>query len=254
MLAYLYIYGGLAVLVIAPFCRRDRRRRWDDIVTAALFFAFTVVGTLVSIELIRAFPRTMDPLLLRADHALGFDTLRISHWLITRPVLAPVLADAYNVLSIMIALAWVAEQNPSTRWSCLIGGMLCFAFYAAFPAVGPRHYDWNTQVATGLRNCVPSMHLTWAILIAWNAKALRFRVPLQIYAGLMAVATIAVGEHYLVDLLLAVPFSIGVQYLTMWILRHRLGFKHGWLANPQSPAPGPAQPAVGSAVRGSLNQ
>jgi hypothetical protein len=245
----------MIVLLAAPFFRRDRRRRWDDMYTAVLFFGFTVIGTFLSVHLMQWFPRTIDPLLLRADHAIGFDTLRIAHWLITRHYLAPLLADSYNVLSIMMALAWVVEQNPATRWSCLFAGLLCFAFYAAFPAVGPLHYDFVAQVpARTLRNCVPSMHLSWALLIAWNARAPRFRVPLMIYAGLMAVATIAVGEHYLVDLLLAIPFTIAVQWLTVWMLKNVPALNPAWLARPQTPAPGPAQPAVENAVPGPVNR
>lgn len=255
MLLYLYIYGGLIVLVLAPLCRRDRRRRWNDVYTASLFFAFTLFGTFLSAQLIQWCPRTIDPQLLRADHVIGFDTLRISHWLLTRRYLAPLLAGSYNVLPIMMALAWVVEQNPATRWSCLLGGLLCFVFYASFPAVGPRHYDWAGQVAAPtLRNCFPSMHLTWAMLIAWNARALRFRVPLQIYAVLMALATIAVGEHYLIDLLVAVPFAIGVQWLTLWMMKTVPALNPSWLARPQIPAPGPAHSAVESAVPGPLNR
>jgi len=155
----------------------------------------------------------------------------------------------------MMALAWVVEQNPATRWSCLLGGLLCFVLYASFPAVGPRHYDWAGQVAAPtLRNCVRSMHLTRAMLIAWNARAMRFRVPLQIYAVLMAFATVAVGEHYLVDLLVAVPFTILIQWLTLWMMKAAPALNPSWLARPQIPAPGPVHAAIGSAVPGPLNR
>jgi PAP2 superfamily protein len=216
---YVFIYGGLVLLLIAPLFRRDRVRRWNDLFTAVLFFLFTVLAGFLGMHYIRWFPRTIDPLLLQIDYALHFDTLRASQWLLTRGYLSFFLINCYNGLSIMVAVAWLAEQNAATRWSCIIGGLLCFPIYAAFPAVGPRHYDWVARVAAPtMRDCVPSMHLTWAILIALNAKARSLRIALWTYVGLIAVGTITVGEHYLIDLLVAVPYAFAVQALTKWFL------------------------------------
>lgn len=241
--------------MVAPFCRRDRARRRNDVYTASLFFAFTVLGFFLSIHLIHASPRTIDPLLLRADHAIGFDTFRISHWLLSRRYFSPLLANAYNFLSLMIGLAWVVDQNPGTRWSCLFGGLLCFVFYATFPAVGPRHFDWAAGVAApALRNCVPSMHFAWALLIALNAKSRPLRFALWVYAGLMALATIAVGEHYLVDVLASIPFVVAVQWLTRWVMKKVPALNPAWLAPPHTPGPGPAQSAIERAIPGPVNR
>ncbi len=65
-------------------------------------------------------------------------------------------------------------------------------------------------------NCMPSMHLTWALLIALNARSLRLRIGLWVYVILVAAATLALREHYLVDLIAAVPFTVAVQ----WMARH----------------------------------
>jgi membrane-associated phospholipid phosphatase len=59
---------------------------------------------------------------------------------------------------------------------------------------------------------MPSMHLTWALLIAINARSLRLRIGLWIYAAAMVVATLALREHYLIDLIAAVPYTLGVQW------------------------------------------
>jgi len=48
-------------------------------------------------------------------------------------------------------------------------------------------------------------------LIAWNARTLPFRILLWAYAALTAVATIAVGEHYLIDLIAAIPYAAVIQ-------------------------------------------
>jgi len=100
------------------------------------------------------------------------------------------------------------------RRAVLFGGCLCFVFYALFPAVGPGQFDFTRQVPTPYApdNCMPSMHVTWALLIAINARSLRLRIGLWIYAAAMVVATLALREHYLIDLIAAVPYTLGVQW------------------------------------------
>jgi membrane-associated phospholipid phosphatase len=128
------------------------------------------------------------------------------------------LVLAYVALPAVIGLAWVLEQDLLMRRAVLLGGCLCFAFYALFPAVGPGQFDWVRQVPTPYApdNCMPSMHLTWALLIAINARSLKLRVGLWIYAAVMVVATLALKEHYLIDLIAAVPYTFAVQ----WMARH----------------------------------
>ena len=66
---------------------------------------------------------------------------------------------------------------------------------------------------TAPRNSLPSLHFAWALLILWSLK------PGQRLARLLAVlfviatvlATLGSGEHYLVDLIVAVPFATSVQ-------------------------------------------
>lgn len=62
-------------------------------------------------------------------------------------------------------------------------------------------------------NAVPSGHLAWALLLWWNSRPLMLGV--RIAAGLFllgtAVATLATGEHYLVDLVVAIPFAVAVD-------------------------------------------
>jgi hypothetical protein len=59
------------------------------------------------------------------------------------------------------------------------------------------------------------MHLTWAILVAWNLRNPRWRWLFVFYAALMALATVACGEHYFVDILAALPFAAAVQKMAV---------------------------------------
>ena len=82
-------------------------------------------------------------------------------------------------------------------------------FYFLFPTVGPGHFDWANQMPMphAPENCMPSMHLTWAFLIAMNLRSKPLRIVLWVYAVLIAVATLAPREHYLIDLIAALPYT-----------------------------------------------
>lgn len=56
------------------------------------------------------------------------------------------------------------------------------------------------------------MHFTWALLIALNSRSW-LRWPLSVYAGLIGISTIVLGQHYVVDLIAALPYTAAVQLL-----------------------------------------
>ena len=128
-------------------------------------------------------------------------------------------------------------------------GVVGFILYQACPAEGPVYSfgtrfpdhlpDWRDvslapYLSTGVHNAIPSMHMTWALLVLWSALELG---PLAIaiaaaFAGFTALATLGTGEHYLVDLVIAVPLAFAV-----WSAFRRdtlrvalgLGLVFGWL-------------------------
>jgi PAP2 superfamily len=65
------------------------------------------------------------------------------------------------------------------------------------------------------RNGVPSLHLVAALLPWWNLP--RGGAPVRIATGAFlagtVAATLATGEHYLVDLILTVPFALAIQLI-----------------------------------------
>jgi len=68
------------------------------------------------------------------------------------------------------------------------------------------------------RNAIPSLHVAWCLLVVYSSWQFRSRI-LRAYAilslVLTAAATLGLGEHYLVDLIVAGPLSsavyLGVQ-------------------------------------------
>jgi hypothetical protein len=105
----------------------------------------------------------------------------------------------------------------------------CVVLYVIYPAVGPKHafgelYPQNpprvAQIALQPvavpdvpRNCMPSLHLAGTLAIFWNAYLWpRWgRLLAGVFLWATAFATLALGEHYLVDLVVAVPFTLIFQ-------------------------------------------
>jgi PAP2 superfamily len=206
--------GAFLILLVSAF-RRDQRRRWHDLTTVIGYAVYVIVGTQLHILLVHTVRHPYDAALLRADALLGFNPVAFADAASHHGWLMVVLILAYVSVPAMIGLAWVLEQDFVMRRAVLLGGCFCFLFYAIFPAVGPGHFDWARHVpeASTPYNCMPSMHFTWSLLIAINARSRRLQVALWVYAGLIALATLALREHYLVDLLAAAPYTLAVQWL-----------------------------------------
>jgi len=206
--------GAVLILLVSVF-RRDQRRRWHDLTTVIGYAVYVMVGTQLHVLLVRTVTRPYDATFLRADALLRFNALAFADAASHHGLLMVVLILAYVSVPAMIGLAWVLEQDCVMRRAVLLGGCSCFLFYAIFPAVGPGHFDWVRQMpeASTPYNCMPSMHLTWSLLIAINARSRWLQAGLWVYAGLIAIATLALREHYLVDLLAAAPYTLAVQWL-----------------------------------------
>jgi membrane-associated phospholipid phosphatase len=206
------VVAAALLLVVASALRRDKERRREDFITAIGFAVFSAVAINLHVWLVRLSPSTYDPVLLRWDQALGFNANWLSG-LLEVPVLGQLLLTAYQVLPLVVAAVWLKDQNRRMRYAILMGGLLCWPIYFLVPAVGPRYYDWANHVAqNACRNAMPSMHLTWALLLVFYAPR-KWKGWLVVYAVLVAVSTVALGQHYLVDLIAAIPFTVVVQWM-----------------------------------------
>jgi len=68
-------------------------------------------------------------------------------------------------------------------------------------------------MALSARNCMPSMHTAWILCLLLCAPTLKsyWRVVLWAFAGFTLLYALSAGGHYLVDLIVAVPFTFGVR-------------------------------------------
>lgn len=106
-----------------------------------------------------------------------------------------------------------AQRNPMRRQllsACVLAPVLAAVGYILCPAVGP---GW-VKDPHAARNCMPSMHLTWALLFWWYSRGW-VRKLMAFYVWVTVAATLGLGQHYWIDLIVAVPFTAAI----VWIVR-----------------------------------
>jgi hypothetical protein len=252
----IYALIGFAVIMAASFLRRTQDKYED------LCIAVSVPIFIILLLPIGAFtgwlrPNTMDVAFRHGDLALGLDGLAFTRWLL-RTGWYRAVGPIYEALPLVLALGWAIERSQTLLRASVIGALMAFPLYLLFPAVGPQYVFANFPVSDGAtvaaawmhpRNCFPSMHLTWAMLVAMNVRNPRWRWLFVLYAVLMALAAVAGGEHYFVDMIAAVPFAFAVQRtavaypaLVGALPRRALV----WTGNAKTPGEAAAAPEVGN--------
>jgi hypothetical protein len=135
------------------------------------------------------------------------------------------------------------EKALAVMLAFLATGPIGVFFYNVLPACGPVHvfgaafpmHPLSTAQAmavnlapvliAGARNAIPSLHMTWVLLVWWNAKGLArwVRAIAAVFVGFTVLATLGTGEHYFIDLVVAFPFSLMVQALCSYSMPFREG-------------------------------
>jgi hypothetical protein len=168
------------------------------------------------------------------DAVLGADFSLIAAR--TYPLLFPlsgVATACYVTLPIAITMI-AAAQTDSRRQSDVLtasiaAGACGFALYFVCPSVGthnafvapppslpasvPTAVLLFTAIADVSRNAMPSLHAVWALLLWFNAEplAVRWRRALRVFAVMNIWAAMGPGEHWMMDLVVAVPIAVAIQ-------------------------------------------
>lgn len=176
-------------------------------------------------------PLVYDPSALKFDLSLGADFSSYMAVLIgANPILHKLASASYMIVpygfSVLFGLYVSApERAPANILRVIITSMFfAFTFYHITPAAGPVYafsylFPLDMPSAEGLqvgagyilpaaRNAIPSMHIGWAFIM-WLIS-LNYRLIIRLAFGLLLIlnvmATLGLGEHYLVDLIVAIPF------------------------------------------------
>lgn len=214
----IYALIGFAIIMGAAFLRRTADKYGDFCIAVSIpVFILLLLPIGAFTGWLR--PATMDVAFRRADFGLGLDGLAFTRWLL-RTGWYRVVGPIYDALPLVLALAWAVERSRTLLRASVISALMAFPLYLLFPAVGPQYVFPNFPVSDAAtmpaawmhpRNCFPSMHLTWAMLVALNFRNPKWRWLFVIYALLMAFAAVAGGEHYFIDVIAAVPFAFAAQ-------------------------------------------
>ena len=236
------LFLGLASLFVmgvrVAHSRPDQVRENVAAFGAALALPlFMIATTRVLPETGRAHPLTLDRILYAFDSSLGLQTSFVLGRLLTRWTWLRALAKlAYEQAPLAATFLYVRTMGPGKRRKpnlfILFGvaGLAGYLLYALVPAAGPCHlfpsqFPNSAPPLAGLallpvalpadipRNAMPSLHMAWAVLMFWSTRqsSAWLRIGYGLLLFLTVLCTLGSGEHYLIDLVVALPFALAVQ-------------------------------------------
>jgi hypothetical protein len=244
--------SALGVLGVATIWARQPERKLllYGFVPAALFVASEWCASYL-LDLTEALhPKTFDVFLYSFDSSLrvpiGFLAGQL---LLKNPTLRTASLAIYIALPLPLALVYacqlrrIREKALLVMVTFLVTGPMGVLCYNLLPACGPVHllgaaFPWHPLstadamrlniapvLMKGARNAIPSLHMTWVLLVWWNSRGLArwVRTIAAVFVALTVLATLGSGEHYFIDLVVALPFSLMVQALCSYTLPFREG-------------------------------
>ena len=221
--------GSLAVLGI----RGIRERKSPPVAFPALLLPTALVVTVLARPLWTPANPAWDWAMLAFDARLGGQLSFVlgrafarEHWI------AAIHQELYNALPLGMAFLYAAHMGAAKSIErqrviilLLTTPLLCALIYRLVPVVGPKFafpdlYPWRVPTLPRmpyplislnpetLRNGLPSMHFGWALLIWWGLyrRSAMWAWVSGAFVVLTVIATLGLGQHYLIDLIVAVPF------------------------------------------------
>ncbi len=226
--------AGLAFRVIWSKGAERRLAAWT-LGPAFLFVASEWVASYFLEWTEKAHPKVLDLYLYSFDASLHVQLPFVVGRLFAQfPSLAVISFLVYIGLPIAIGLTYAGclmrdrgNALPALV-AFLVAGPLGILFYNLLPALGPIHvflrdFPWHPLsyeqgsrlflepiALAGPRNAIPSLHAAWIFLVFWYARNLSLaeRMVAGIFVLLTLSGTLGTGEHYFVDIVVAVPFSV----------------------------------------------
>ena len=207
--------------------RTVQNLRYACAIPALCVGSMLAVGTAAQLT-----PVTYDPLVYAFDGKFGFPSWVIGQAFRSHMWLWATCGVVYNTLplalSVCLAMQWQYRVKfPIDMGAAVLSiGVVGFLLYQICPAAGPVYLfpnDFPTRVPHVLdvmrihlppapRNGMPSLHVAWALLMAWNLRVRRILLPVGFFfLGCTILATIGSGEHYLADLIVSPALVLAIQ-------------------------------------------
>ena len=180
-------------------------------------------------------PFRYDLYVYNLDVAWGAPGFAIGRFLDSHIVLKMIVVAVYNNTAMFMLLAFIANlylrglaEAKRTFVAFVVNPIMAIALYVAFPVSGPI-YAFGAQFPNKLPpvgaphpmlldavpNGVPSVHISIALLVLWFLWEWHWgRYTGIAFLFLTIIATLGLGEHYVLDLLCAVPYAAICFWLT----------------------------------------
>jgi hypothetical protein len=197
------------------------------------------LGTLPVLQLISTLtPSTFDFYLYAFDGSYGFQPGFVVGTIVQGSDILRIAAEAsYVNLPAAMTIVYCLEQRRDTAAAkrffvtivlLAVGGCvgyLCFPAVGSVVAFGERFPDAPPELrqvssvqvrsVTDPRNCIPSLHTAWALIVWMYSTRLVGRAGKRLFAlyvALTLIYTLSCG-HYLVDMVVAVPFTAMIHMI-----------------------------------------
>ena len=232
--------ASLAVLTVQTVrLKAAAQKEKLDALIAGSVFGYSALFISYILNLTTRFhPQTYDLYLYAADAGFGIPICAwTARFVGSRPVLLHACSLVYESLPLAVSLLYAYERSGGKRLPVRVlpaflgGGAAAYLLYNFVPATGP-HYIFGAafpenlptardaglhMIAVGdaARNALPSMHLACALMIVWATRPLAawVRAAAAAFLFLTILATLGFGEHYVVDLVAAVPYAFALEAL-----------------------------------------
>jgi PAP2 superfamily len=228
--------GGELAVALPPRARGralpgtvTRPRWWLDALTIVwLAWVYDLVTNLAPLRQRLAIGHAEG--VLRLERALHVDPeLALNRWLVAHPTLGTVLSYYYDNAHFIVTLGllgWLwwrrADLYRPLRNALVLINVIGLAVFWLYPVAPPRMLpgftdvvasshtfgSWHTGSLAAAANqfaAMPSLHMAWAAwcaLVLWRlSERLWVRVLAVLYPCLTAVAVLATGNHFVLDLL-----------------------------------------------------
>ena len=192
--------------------------------SACLGFYFTMITSLL--------PHKLDYFLYTFDGSLGFQpSFALGRFVNAYPPLYWIAAMTYNSIGLWFGLLYALHSRAHGKYrfsivrQFVVNPLVGCALYFLFPATGPK-YAFSTfpnvpaavhagaVLLFGRPNAMPSLHFGGSILLFWMARPWKWmRILAGVICVFMAIATMSSGEHYFIDLVVALPYALVILAL-----------------------------------------
>jgi len=199
------------------------------LLTAALPFGMVISAIFLKV-MVPLHPTTLDQHLYLFDQTLGgAPSFWMGRLLANSTFLRNCAFITYVTIPIAPAVASFFEKKSGPKGilvQFLTLGVLGSFAINLLPAAGPKFafpssfpfFDSPVSLSSATpmllpiapRNAMPSLHMAWALLLFWNSRRWsgKIRTIFALLAVLTAIATLGLGEHYVIDLVVAFPFTL----------------------------------------------